>query len=240
MKVMEALVALRPYLIFLSVFFIVGSILAVISGPVTIDANSSTLHWLYADLMKQVDLRNEVVAASWFEGVLFLIVAVSFALLGWGKSGTYAPGRWRVFFQAMALIFVFLALDETVSLHEQLGKQVEYTTGIASNTEIANKGYSWVLVYLPAALVVLVLLFCAFKPLLAACKNSHTVAVTQRYMIGGGLAILGVFALEGSEAALYCSERSAPMMQVFEEALELLVLWCFLQVTSRMAENYQV
>lgn len=64
MKVMEALVALRPYLIFLSVFFIVGSILAVISGPVTIDANSSTLHWLYADLMKQVDLRNEVVAAS--------------------------------------------------------------------------------------------------------------------------------------------------------------------------------
>lgn len=238
MKLIDALVALRPYLLVLCLFFIVGSAVAVLVGPVSLDANSSSLRWLFADLMKQIDLRNEVVAASWFEGVLFLIVAVSFALLGWGRSETYAPGHWRIFFQVMALAFVFLALDETVSLHEQLGKRVEYSTGVAACTNIENKGYSWVLVYLPAALVVIAMLQVAFKPLFS--KMSQAGKVAKSYLLVGSIAIVAVFLFEGGEAALLCNERTAPMMQVIEETFELIALWCFLQVNSRMAANHQL
>jgi hypothetical protein len=64
--------------------------------------------------------------------------------------------------------------------------------------------------------------------------------VAKSYLLVGSIAIVAVFLFEGGEAALLCNERTAPMMQVIEETFELIVLWCFLQVNSRMAANHQL
>lgn len=98
-----------------------------------------------------LDLREERTVGTWFETLLFAVVGVSFFLVSLHPA---LPKFGKALLVMMTLGFIFLSADEMLSLHEFMGYELEQATGIVKDTRLDQRGYSWVLLYAPAAMVI--------------------------------------------------------------------------------------
>ncbi len=98
-----------------------------------------------------IDLREERTLGTWFESLFFSITGLSFFLV---SRHPVLSKLGKTLLILMALGFCFLSADEMLSLHEFMGYEFEQATGIVKDTRLDQRGYSWVILYAPAAMVV--------------------------------------------------------------------------------------
>jgi len=161
-----------------------------------------------------VDVEASIV--TWYSALLLLLCAILLAVITLRKSRTNSRyiHHWRI----LALIFIFLSIDETISIHEKL---------IFPLRSALNTGgifhFAWIVVYIPlvAIFVIFYLRFLAHLP-----KTTR-----QLFWLSGTTYVAGAIGFEmiGGPIAETFGEEALPyLISVhFEEGLELLGLTIF-------------
>ncbi len=199
------------------------------------------LSWTHARrILRILNLRWENTLGTWFEGVLFLITAMSFAVFGWSKVENAAlPKLTKYIFRLMALAFCFLAVDEVASIHELVGRVTEKTTGVLEQTPIDQYGFSWILIYGPVCIIVLILITKIFLKLIRHLPDTDKkISRTILYATVICAFLLPLFeVVEGYLAFLGHKET---ILLCFEESFELLVLCGFTWNNTRIAKRFDL
>ena len=197
---------------FILLLIIVGLVLANITGQVLqheFGYNSS--------IIRGLDFDNERNIPAFFSTVLLLISASllgSIAAVKRKEQDSYTR-HWAM----LSLIFVFLALDENVSLHERLIEPLRnalHTGGVFY--------YAWVI---PAIFAVLCFAILYFKFLFHLPKKSRLIfSIAAILYIGGAI---GVEMIGGRHADLYgVSNFSYSMITTLEESFEMAGILLFI------------
>lgn len=180
-----------------------------------------------------IDLREERTFGTWFEGLLFVLTGLSFFLL---SRHPRLPLFGKLFFIGSAGAFLFLSADEMMSLHEFLGYQFEQITGNVEGTRLDQRGYSWVMLYAPAALALLGFMQRFYRTL---CDHP-TRPAAHILFAAGWLAITTVLIMENAESWMVLSRLETPLMTCFEEFFELTALLLLYSSNLLIAESCEL
>jgi hypothetical protein len=180
-------------------------------------------------LLGIVDLREERTFGTWFEGCVFLLAGLSFFLVSRHRGLTFF-GRGVLVLSALG--FCFLSADELLSLHEFFGYQFEQLTGNVDGTRLAERGYSWVLLYGPVALGMFIVMNRLYRTL---CRGIRPAA--RVFSVGAWLGIAAVLLMEILESRMVLANIAAPYMTCFEELCELSTLMLFYTANLLIAEE---
>jgi hypothetical protein len=160
-----------------------------------------------------VDTEGNI--ATWYASILLLLCAVLLAAIAFFQAK--ACDRYHQYWRRMALIFLYLSIDEAASLHEQMGtvSQVIKTSGLFY--------FSWVI---PALILVSFFIGYYLKFLVQLRpKTKHLFLLSGMiYILGGlGFEMLGGLIAESNGKGLVYT-----FLSHCEEGLELLGLTIFI------------
>lgn len=177
-----------------------------------------------------IDLREERTVSTWFETLLFALTGISFFIVSRHPA---LPKFGKTLLVLMALGFCFLSADEMLSLHEFMGYELEQATGIVKDTTLDQRGYSWVLLYAPAALVV-----CALISRFYYCmtRSSWNRAASICYLLAW-VAVELVILCEIAAGWGISKRLDLSLVPCFEESLELVFLMLFYSANLLIAEE---
>ena len=96
-----------------------------------------------------VDFTQEANIPTFFSAVMLIIAALAAAANASKDSAAPGAGRWLPGWRALAVIFLFLAVDEAAQIHEQFSR---FKIGATGDFAFIDH-YSWMLVYVPAAAI---------------------------------------------------------------------------------------
>lgn len=161
-----------------------------------------------------VHLDSEVSVGTWFAQVLWLSVAVLLGTIA--AAGRRARDRWWRHWAGLAVLAVYLSIDEGAAVHEQATPVVRRVTGLSGGVF----GPTWVLA---AAAVGLVLLAVYLRFLVALPSRTRNLL-----LIGAGVAVAGAAGAEIVNV-VYAGSRGTQSVGYhalagMEEALEKLGL----------------
>lgn len=180
-----------------------------------------------------IDLREERTIGTWFESVLFVITGLSFFLV----SRHPALSKFgKTLLVLMALGFCFLSADEALVLHEFMGYELEQVTGIVKDTALEQRGFSWVLIYAPAALVVFALVSGQYRRM---TKTSPKRAASICWLLAWvAVEIVVLFEVAAGWSILQRAEIH--ILACFEEAMELVFIMLFYSANLLIAEQSEL
>lgn len=161
----------------------------------------------------------EQTVGSWLTAAILLGCALLLLMIG-ALTRERVPGHWRV----LGWLFVFLSLDEAVSIHERIGD------GVAS--QIETSGYflwAWVIPYGILALAV-ALLYVPFLWRLPKDTRWHVILAGTIY-VGGALGVEMIEARIVDEVG--SGTLNVAILAVVEEGLELIGAALFLMALLR-------
>ena len=187
-------------------------------------------------LLRLFDLRSETNFAVWYSSLLFFSVFLSLLLLGWGKNQNYQPSLiQRAWLQLAALGCLALSADETASIHEKVGRQIDSGLQLLEGTPVYNMGYPWLLA---APILLLVFFFFARQlyKLIQTLPKQRTARVALMVAL---VALPMVFVLEFIELWFGYHGQKSTIFPVFEEYAELIgmyaLLWCHCEIAEQHA-----
>lgn len=131
-------------------------------------------------------VNTEQTIPTWYSSLLLFAAALLFLLVSVGKSGIIARGRWL--WTSLAVIFLYLSLDEAASIHEIAAKWLQ--------TDFELSGFwtfGWQLAALPF-LALFGLIYFRFWWRLPRATRLH-------FMVAGVVYVGGAFVVEGISAA---------------------------------------
>jgi hypothetical protein len=180
-----------------------------------------------------VDIREERTIGTWFESILFVITGLSFFLVSRHPA---LPKFGKIMMVLMALGFCFLSADEALVLHEFMGYQLEQATGIVEDTALEQRGFSWVLIYAPVALVVCLLVSHQYRRL---TKDSAKRAASICWLLAWvAVELVVLFEVVAGWSILQRAEFKT--LPCFEEALELVFIMLFYSANLLIAEESEL
>jgi hypothetical protein len=177
-----------------------------------------------------IDMREERTIGTWFETLLFALTGISFFLVSRHPALSKIG---RTLLVLMALGFCFLSADEMLSLHEFMGYELEQATGIVQDTRLDQRGYSWVLLYAPAALVVCGLVSGQYYRM---TKTSRTRAASKCYLLAW-LAVELVVLCEMIDGWSILENMDLSVVPCIEESMELVFIMLFYAANLLIAEE---
>ncbi len=177
-----------------------------------------------------IDLREERTVATWFETLLFAVVGLSFFLVSRHPG---LPKFGKALMVMMALGFCFLSADEMLSLHEFMGYELEQATGIVKDTRLDQRGYSWVLLYTPAAMLVCGMVSTLYYRMV---KLSWNRPASICYLLAW-VAVELVVLCEMIEGWDVLERIDLSYLTCFEESFELAFLMLFYSTNLLIAED---
>lgn len=133
---------------------------------------------LIHDLQLRVSLDEEASVPALFSSVLLLLCAGLLAAIAW-VPGTARRASWAV----LAGVFLFLALDEAVAIHEEIIELMKPRTG--------GSGYLYFVWVVPYGIATAVLA-AAFLPFLGSLPRRFATL----FVLAGGLFVLGAIGFE--------------------------------------------
>ncbi len=180
-----------------------------------------------------IDLREERTIGTWFESILFVIAGFTFFLV----SRHPALSKFgKTLLILMALGFCFLSADEALVLHEFMGYELEQATGIVKDTALEQRGFSWVLIYAPAALVVFALVSGQYRRM---TKTSPKRAASICWLLAWvAVEIVVLFEVAAGWSILQRAEIH--ILACFEEAMELVFIMLFYSANLLIAEQSEL
>ena len=161
-------------------------------------------------LVPLFDFNEEQSVPTWFSCCLLMMSAALLAVIAAANRYENLPYRW---WSILALVFVYLSLDEALSFHERLNRPVR---------ELLDTGgalyYAWVI---PYALFAMGLLAFSVRPLRAL-----PFATRRRLVVAGILFVCGAMGMELLGSQIVTSNQMkvtllADMAMTIEEILEL-------------------
>lgn len=172
------------------------------------NSSSFSLRMLYVDA--------EAGIATWYSVFLLLLCATLLAIIALMKSKT--KSRYIRYWQVLALIFIFLSIDESVSIHEKLMVPMKSALKIGGIFHFA-----WIILYIP----LVVLFVISYLRFLA-----HLPRTTRKlFWLSGITYVAGAIGFEmisGPIAETSGTEVLPFVISVhFEEGLEMLGLTFF-------------
>lgn len=180
-----------------------------------------------------IDLREERTIGTWFEGLLFALTGVTFFLVSRHPA---LPKFGKSLLVLMALGFVFLSADEALSLHEFFGYEFEQATGIVKDTALEQRGFSWVLIYAPIALVVAGMLSNFYCRMTSNCtKRGASICYLLAWV-----AVELVILLEIADGWSILKDADLTMLSCFEESFELVFIMLFYTANLLIAEEAEL
>jgi hypothetical protein len=177
-----------------------------------------------------VDLREERTIGTWFECILFVITGLSFFLVS-RHPALQKPGK--ALLVLMALGFCFLSADEALSLHEFMGYELEQATGIVKDTRLEQRGYSWILLYAPAAFVIFGLLCSSYRRMIKAVSSKASAICFLLAWVVVGMVVL----CEAVDGLSILERADLSIIPCFEESLELVFIMLFYTANLLIAEQ---
>lgn len=231
MKISDLISSLIKPLVFISIgIFIIAFLLYF---------NDNFASLKYGWIISKFDIRRENNVAVWVESNLFLLVALSFVPLGFSRHLKTEFNKFvKFFFQISVFGFIFLALDEMISVHEYIGKFVENRTGITQGTNIEEVGFVWILIYAPFVLVCIFLVWSIWGNLLKklggeSFKKGKILVIL--IIVGAISSIL----MEVIEGFFWFENKIDTIFPCFEEGIEFLTLLSFLACNNILIKGYE-
>lgn len=172
------------------------------------------------------DLGREGNIPSFFSAAVLVAAGLSAAVNAAARQPAGAAERtWTPRWRALALVFVFLAIDEAAQIHEEFSR---LKLGLTGDLAFIDH-YSWVLVYGPAA----ALTGLAFLPFLLALPRQTALLMVLSglvYILGAvGLEVVGAF--QQITLGLAKTDAAVALRAVAEETVETLGIVMFIWVT---------
>ena len=166
------------------------------------------------DLVKFASLSWEANLPTWAASTLLLAAAFTIWLIG--KKAQHEADHWYRHWYAMAMVFLYISLDETAQIHENLGHLLSTGDGLFY--------YDWVI---PAS-AILAVLGLVYWPFLV----SLSVPTRRRFILAATLYIGGALLME-LPLGLWVSEYGPSnlgygLIDWVEETLELVGVAVFL------------
>ncbi len=180
-----------------------------------------------------IDLREERTIGTWFETLLFVWVGLSFFLISRHPA---LPKYGRNLFVLIALGFCFLSADEALVLHEFMGYELEQVTGIVKDTALEQRGFSWVLIYAPAALAVFGVLVGLYYRILKVSANKRAGVCFLLAWVAVGLVVL----FEVIDGWSILERVDLSIIPCFEEFFELVFLMLLYYANLLIAEEAEL
>jgi hypothetical protein len=194
------------------------------------------------ELLGRFDINKERTFPTFFQGILLMIPCFLLALTAAleKKSATRAVGGWTF----LSALFLFLASDEIVCIHERIRDWIVDGAQLINHTNPWMKSMgetffpTWVILYLPMALLVFILLYKWFSKLPAATRFY--------FLLAGAFYVLGA---AGSEIFQYFYLKSENDFSTFgyevysvtEEGLEMagviIFIWALLDYMANRFKN---
>lgn len=161
-------------------------------------------------LVPLFDFNEERSVPTWFSCWLLMMSA---ALLGVIATAQRQEGLPHLWWATLALVFVYLSLDEALSFHERLNRPVRELLGTSGALY-----YAWVI---PYALFALAFLFFSLRPLRALPTETR-----RRLVLAGALFVCGAMGMEVVGSALVTGNHMqitlrSDLAMTLEEVLEL-------------------
>ena len=169
-------------------------------------------------LVRQFDLNGEANIPAWYSSFTLLLCSILIATIASVKKAS--RDQYALHWKAMAIIFLFLAIDEGAQIHETITLLMRKTTFNLSGFFY----YTWVI---PFGLFVFVFVLAYWRFL------AHLPAKTRWLFIGAGAIYvggsLGIEMIEGFYRSLYWQKDLLfKMMLVTEELLEMVGIFIFI------------
>jgi len=170
------------------------------------------------DFIKMVDFDYETNLPTLYSVIAIILCSIILFLIASGKKKTQQPYRFQ--WKLLAWIFLFLALDEGVSIHEDIGDVMELFV-----TASGYLYFPWVIPY-AGLLVILALVY--FRFLLHLPRPTMI-----RFIIAGGLFLTGAIGIEiisAQEADIHGTATiTYSILYTIEELCEMIAIVIFLQ-----------
>jgi len=161
-------------------------------------------------LVPLFDFNQEESVPTWFSSALLLICA---SLLGVIAAAQRREGGPHLWWTMLALVFLYLSMDESLSFHERFNRPVRDLLGTSGALY-----YAWVI---PYALFALVLLAFSIRPLKSLAASTRNLLV-----LAGVLFVCGAMGMEVIGSYLATSNQmkvtfASDMVMTLEELMEL-------------------
>jgi len=226
-----------PLLIF-CLFFILTTFLAYFYA---IGGEQRFLSFNLHRILKLLDLREENTLATWFSSVLFLVTGLSFMLLGWGQGQFFTISTFtRRIFQMSAIGACYLSADEMASIHETFGHWLARIVNSEVGAPIDTHGFSWVLLFAPVGIFMLLWLATLLYRLIAQMPIDQARNQAKFALLGALIFLPGVFALEMIQAYLAYVKLGSNIFPCFEEMFEVFGMYGLFLTTTTISTHYQL
>jgi hypothetical protein len=165
----------------------------------------------------QLDLERERNFAVWYSSTVLVLTSLAAGAVSRLASGSGRDKWLRYLWIFAALVFLWLAMDETVGVHERLGTRFtrEFGTVPGLTTGATDPVFAWLLVFLPFAI-----LFVA-SILLVVRWCFRLSARSGQLVLVGTICWVGVLCAEFVEAQLDRWSVEKGLLGSIEECLEI-------------------
>ena len=161
------------------------------------------------------DLDRETAIPTWFSSVQLFFIGTLFVLMS--RQRDVSPPRSRLFLLLVAAGFIWLSLDEAVAVHEKLTGLLK---DIAWIPRFKGDHGIWILLYLPAGLI---LLFACRREIVGLWRQYRR--ETLIFGLGAGLTLTGAVGVEIA-SYLFARGEAAALPYRLEVALEEFLEMC--------------
>ena len=214
------MITVRPlfsslFLLITAIILILASILSIYLGTLTIENQFVEIRKNYIRLF---DLNREANIPTWFSSLLFMLnafILAIIAILTKARQGPYYT-QWFV----LAVIFLYLSIDESALLHEMAEKPVRRAFGVPH-------GYLYFAWIIPAVCFLIVLGVYIRRFLFELPKNTRWL-----FLIAGAVFVSGAVGMEAITAKIFSTNAGHKTMAYYfwanlEESFEMFGLIIF-------------
>lgn len=224
---------LKP-IIFISIFMIVMTFIAFLYGRPKAEWNH--LHfflWVF-------DLRAKDNLAAWFQLILFILNGQLYFIIGMDiDNNLKVPAHIKTLIKLMGLLFLYLSIDDMLSVHSGLDIRLAKLIGIFSHTMPEIKGISWLVLYAPLGAIAFFVFLYVFANILKITTIPANIRGNIKLLLmGAAMSILAVVAFDLLEKVFWATQYNRTIFSCFEESLETIALLLFFSAGLQLSKGF--
>lgn len=193
------------------------------------------------DLFYHLDYTHDYTFATWFVSFMILLVSAGFFLIGnSSREKSKISSSQQGIIKLFSVMLFYLSADEILGFKYYLGKKLEYTIGFLDNTNIEHLGYSWILIYIPLALIFFVFFVFVFNKLAKSIRNVKERSEATKYYHLVILLVPIYLILAVLESYLQFSGQTFNFLIYMEEFSKIIVVYCMFSLLLKIVDNYNL
>lgn len=239
MKLKDFLLLIKIPVLLIGIMIVIFSFMSYFIGfQLVLVKDMGLVTWVIHDVLYHLDFTHDFTFASWFISVVLLLIAFGLFLIGFSKNektklSTFQQGLLKLF----SIIFILLSADQILGFRYNIGKKIEYTFGLFENMNIEYLGYSWLLIFIPLAIICYIFFIYTINKLSKNIRNVKERKITAKHFKLVSLLIPVYLILSVLEALLLHSGSSIGLFIYFEEFVKLATIFGIFILVLKIADN---